>query len=187
MEIIDGHSGNNHVSARDIADINTAVFGAGDYILDVGNKFAYEIVTNNEIQIKDGIGICQGVRFLTPNNESDKVFIDNGTQAKFRNDLIVAKYKKDGTSAVESFELKVIKGTPADSAGAAKDPAVVTGNLRENEIEHDVKLYRVRLEGLNIAGIDTLFKIKKFPNITSGLKEQGYPEDARTGDIHILY
>lgn len=82
MKILDGHGIDDHVTARQIADANIATFGPGDYVLNVGEKFAYEIISNNKIQIKDGVGISQGVRFYTPKNKPDEMFIENGAQLK---------------------------------------------------------------------------------------------------------
>lgn len=188
MKIVDGHGDGEHVTARQVADTNIGIFGPGDYVLDVGDKFAYEIVTNNEISIGSGVGITQGVRFINQENEQNKVFIANGTQAKFRNDLIVAKYKKDGSTSIESFELSVVKGTPADSKSSVKDPVTVKGDLRNNALEHEVILYRVSLEGLNIVAVERLFEVlPRMGKITARPKALGLPVNPEDGDICILY
>ena len=57
----------------------------------------------------------------------------------------------------ESTEYAVIKGTP--STGAATDPSVTVGDIRTGAVLHEMKLYRVRLEGLNIVAVDQLFTV----------------------------
>ena len=85
--------------------------------------------------------------------------IDNGTQGMNRNDIIVRRYKKDEVSEEESTEYAVIKGTP--SSGEAVDPSVTTGDIRSGAILHEMKLYRVKLTGLNIVEVEPLFNILK--------------------------
>ena len=51
----------------------------------------------------------------------------------------------------------MIKGTPA--SGEAEDPAVTTGDIRSGALKHEMKLYRVKLNGLNIVAVEPLFKV----------------------------
>lgn len=156
MQIIDGYCGFNNVFADDIGQYNIAVFGGGDYVLPTGEKLGYELVSNNEIKIKDGLFITQGRRGVLKKGTTESCVIENGTQAENRNDLIVVEYAKDEATMVESHTLKVIKGTPGV---AAADPTTITGNIPGGAVKHQMPLYRVRLEGLNVVGVDQLFRV----------------------------
>ncbi len=70
------------------------IIGTGKYIFNIGNKFAYEIISNNLIRVKDGYGINQGRQFGIEHADYEECEIDNGLQGVKRTDLIVAKYKK---------------------------------------------------------------------------------------------
>lgn len=85
--------------------------------------------------------------------------IANGTQGMNRNDIIVRRYRKDESSEIESTEYAVIKGTP--NAGEALDPEVTIGDIRTGATLHEMKLYRVKIEGLNITAVEPLFNILK--------------------------
>lgn len=76
-----------------------------------------------------------------------------------RNDIIVRRYRKDESSEIESTEYAVIKGTP--NAGEALDPEVTIGDIRTGATLHEMKLYRVKIEGLNITAVEPLFNILK--------------------------
>ena len=90
-------------------------------------------------------------------NDYTDVTIANGSQGMNRNDIIVRRYQKSGSSEIESTKYAVIKGTP--STGTATDPSVTVGDIRTGAVLHEMKLYRVRLEGLNIVAVDQLFTI----------------------------
>ena len=62
MQIIDGYTGAPNIYADDIGQYNISLFGSGDYVLPVGEQLGYELVSNNEIKIKDGFFITQGRR-----------------------------------------------------------------------------------------------------------------------------
>lgn len=67
----------------------------------------------------------------------------------------MARYTRDKITDVESMQMIVLKGT---SSEAPTDPPYITGNVLAGASEDDMPLYRVRLEGLNIVGIDCLYE-----------------------------
>ena len=73
-----------------------------------------------------------------------------------RNDIIVRRYRKDEKTEIETVEYGVKKGTPASKA---TDPEVTTGDIRKGDLLHEMKLYRVKIEGLNIVAVEQLFEI----------------------------
>lgn len=177
MQIIDGYCGAPNIYADDIGEYNISMYGDGDYVLSVGEKLGYELVSNNEVKIKDGFFITQGRRGLIKKGDTESCVIENGTQAEKRNDLIVIEYAKDGITQKESHTLKVIKGTPGSEA---KDPDIVTGNISRGDILHQMPLYRVKLDGINVTAVEKLFKMGGIRDL-GGLKFQlvsALPPDA---------
>lgn len=154
--IIDGYTGEANIYADVIGEYNVALFGDGDYVLKVGENLGYSIVSNNEIDIKDGVYVIQGRRGYIEKGTLEVCRIENGNQSLKRNDLIVIEYSKDQSTLVESFKLKTIKGA-ADTD--AVDPETVYGNIRNGAILHQMPLYRVRIEGLNIVAVEQMFKL----------------------------
>ena len=154
-QIIDGYTLTPNIFAEDIGKHNISMYGSGDYVLSVGECLGYELVSNNEIRIKDGMFLTQGRRGLIKTGTADTCIIENGAQAVKRNDLIVMEYKKDEATLVESHTTKVIKGTPGTTA---VDPQIVTGDIQNGAVLHQMPLYRVKIEGLNIVAVEQLFE-----------------------------
>ena len=155
-QIIDGACDFNNISAEDIGEYNIAMFGYGDFVMAVGKELQYELVSNNEIQIKDGVFVTQGRRGVIKKGSVDKCLIENGTQNQNRHDLIVMEYAKDEATSFESHTVKVIRGTAAETA---TDPEIITGDIANGDLIHQMPLYRVKLEGLNIVSVEKLFTV----------------------------
>lgn len=156
MQIIDGYCNEPNIYADDIGEYNIALWGSGDYVLPAGEQLSYELVSNNEVKIKDGVFVMQGRRGVIKKGTTESCVIENGTQAENRNDLIVIEYAKDPFTLVESHTLKVIQGTPGESA---VDPDVVTGDIQAGDVLHQMPLYRVKLEGLNVVAVEQMFTV----------------------------
>ena len=126
-------------------------------MLSSGRKSEAQVLTNNSIRIFDAVYVIQGRRDVIAANDYTDVGIDNGAQGMNRNDIIVRRYTKDNSSEIEKTEYAVIKGTP--TSGTASDPSVPTGDIRGGALLHNMKLYRVKLNGLNIVAVEPLFKV----------------------------
>ena len=180
MQIIDGYCNEPNIFADDIGEYNTAIWGTRDCVLPAGERLGYELVSNNEIKIKDGVFSTQGRRGVIKKGATESCIIENGTQAENRNDLIVIEYAKDSSTLVESHTLKVIKGTPGE---VATDPDVVTGDIQAGDVLHQMPLYRVKLEGLNVVAVERLFSVG---NNAIG-KEFDPDKDYEIGDLTLQY
>ena len=180
MQIIDGYCNEPNIFADDIGEYNTAIWGTRDCVLPAGERLGYELVSNNEIKIKDGVFSTQGRRGVIKKGTTESCIIENGTQAENRNDLIVIEYAKDSSTLVESHTLKVIKGIPGE---AATDPDVVTGDIQAGDVLHQMPLYRVKLEGLNVVAVERLFSVG---NNAIG-KEFDPDKDYEIGDLTLQY
>ena len=183
MQIIDGYCGTPNIYADDIGEYNISMYGEGDYVLPVGERLGYELVSNNEVKIKDGLFITQGRRGLIKKGSTESCAIENGTQDEKRNDLIIIEYAKDGITQEESHTLKVIKGTPGAEAA---DPEITTGDIPGGDILHQMPLYRVKLDGLNVTAVEQLFEMGSIaPETVDPMvaTEPGFAADAKaTGD-----
>lgn len=156
VNLITGYAGEAHVTSQDDGAVNAGVIGNGKYVFNIGEKFAYETISNNLIRIKDGYMINQGRKIGIKVNDYEDVTIDNGLQSVKRSDLIVMRYTKNADTGIEIAEVVVIKGTSGDSY---VDPEHTTGDILNGDLIDDVLLYRVNLDGLNITSVTALFTV----------------------------
>jgi len=157
MHIITGRREASHITPRRDADYWAAIAGTKDdfVVAGVGHEFALEVVSNNEIVMSSGQLVMCGVRAAIDFGETETFAIKNGTQGTTRNDLIVCRYEKDMNSLFETTTEHVIEG-PNNSG----DPAVTTGDMSQGAVKHEMLLYRIRLNGINIVGVDKLFNVR---------------------------
>lgn len=157
MEIITGYTGKPHVTSEQDRDVNIGVVGEGSYVLQTGMQLAAEVSSNNEIKIRDGVLMHQGCTASIKKNTYDSLTIINGSQGMKRIDLIVARYEKNQDNGIESIDLKVIQGTPAESNPAA--PQYTEGDIQAGDYVADMPMYQVIIEGLNITEVKKMFKV----------------------------
>lgn len=155
MILVDGYNGGvAHITADQIRDHNIAMYGTGDYVLPVGDKFAYEIVNNNTINLSSGMVVMNGARAVTGYGKTETLTIENGTSGYKRADIIVAEYSKDNETLVESVTVKVVKGTLGSDYS---DPELVTGDIRAGATKRQMALYRVKVNGLSIEAVEKMW------------------------------
>lgn len=155
MNLVTGYVGSNHVTAADAGSFHAAIFGDGQYLLKRGQKLSATVVTNNQLRISDGDLVMQGRHVRINEGDYVDLTVDNGATDYNRNDLVVARYTKDASSGVEAVNLVVIKGTAV--TGTAEDPAYTIGDImNDGAVLNDMLLYRIKLEGLNIAAVELL-------------------------------
>lgn len=160
MEIVTGSTGEVHVTPIDDAVRNASVgYLDRKIVFDVYDVFAATIVANREIHVSSGYGENQGRIFKIDDGDYDSVPIENGTQGAKRADFIVARYSMDVQTGFEDISLAVIKGELSTTSYI--DPAYETGDINSaivsSTFHDDFPLYRVRLDGIQIVGIDRLF------------------------------
>ena len=168
MEIITGNTGKPHVTAEQDRDVNEGIFDTGSFVLKTGSQLAAELVSNNEIKVRDGVLVIQGCTAVIKKNTYDPVTIANGSQGMKRIDLIVARYNKNEETKIEEVMLKVIQGTP--NASTAAVPTYKTGDIQSGDLVADMPLYKVTLDGLNVTSVDKMFTvIPTLPELSSNL------------------
>ena len=156
MEIVTGHRGTPHITPYKVRDFNIGTVGAEDYVMNAGSELEAQLVSNNRIDIKDGSICMQGTHAVIPKNINDELTIENGMQGEKRIDLIVARYEKIVDSGVESVNTVVLQGTP--SKETPNVPGHVVGDIRNGDLKHEMPLYEVELDGINITEVRPVFK-----------------------------
>lgn len=157
MNIITGYKGEPHVTSQQLRDTNIGTFGGGAYILDVGSQMEATVVSANQVDIADGLLVAEGCTAEVARGTTESLAIDNGSQGMLRTDLIVARYTKVASTAVEAMALAVIKGTPAASNPAT--PAYNEGLIADGDTPVDFPLYRVNLNGISITSVERLVDV----------------------------
>ena len=156
MEIVTGHRGTPHVTPYKVRDFNIGIVGAEDYVMNGGSELEAQLVSNNRIDIKDGSICMQGTHAVIPKNINDELTIENGMQGEKRIDLIVARYEKVADSGVESVNTVVLQGTPSKESPIV--PGHVVGDIRNGDLKHEMPLYEVELDGINVIEVRPVLK-----------------------------
>lgn len=149
MRIITGYSGYEHITSNDDQALNQGIFGNGNYILDIGERFNATLTDATTVTIEDGDGVMQGVHFRIEPGTTEEIFISPGTTGYNRIDLICARYTKDAGTGIEDVSLAVIEGTPSDSTPSA--PSYNTGDILNGDLLVDFPLWTVTVTGLSPA------------------------------------
>lgn len=144
FEIVDGMTGQKHISSDDLSALNIATIGESNCVLNYGDNFKLTMTNANTATLGTGVGMVGGKRFW--NQTATSLTVQSGTQGQKRNDLVVARYAKT-SAGIESITPVVIKGTP--TTGTAADPEVTA---------NDLKLWRVPLDGISVGEPVKLFE-----------------------------
>lgn len=158
MNLVTGYRGQKHITSADVRKQNAMIFGEGQVVFTTDDTLKATIVSNNKITIGRGALSMNGAFAKLEANQD--MAIENGNQGRYRNDLIVARYNRDTGTGIESVNLVVVKGD--ESTTSAVDPTnkLYNGSVLDgSKSTVDMPLYRVRLNGINIAGVDTLFEL----------------------------
>lgn len=157
MKIIDGHTGESHVTSVEVAAYNEGITGVGDFVLPVADQFQATQLSNTEIQIGTGLALVGGIRCGNV-GETASALIQAGTVGAWRHDLIGIQYDRDPDTLIESCTLTTIQGENGTETSAA-DPDYDTGDIISGAESRFMPLYRVILDGVNIDSITPLFAV----------------------------
>lgn len=158
------------VSSRDDSFLYHVMSGMNG-LFKYGNQMDCTTVSANLLKIKDGIAQIQGRNFIIYPSETIDINIENGTQGNRRYDLIVLEFSK--TSNNESMEIKVVKGT--QTTGNPFDPQLVQQDTLSSGTIYQLPLYRIKLDGINIMGVDDLRKY--IPSLKASLQVVSETDD----------
>lgn len=164
-----------HIYAEDDAAIYQTIFGK-DGVCNIGSICAATIISNNKIEISDGVLCVGGHIARIPFGDYQQCEIANGQTGYNRNDIIIARFVTTGEQGIDTYTVEVIQGSAVSDE--AVDPELVQGNLYAGEKERMMPLYRVKIEGLSITGVEQLFEV--IPTISELRKEIEELEDKST-------
>lgn len=168
--LITGYGGEPHVTAENDRGINAAIFGAGRFVLPVGEQFRAEYIGNNTVRMYDGKLMDNGAAAGIPAGEHVDLLIPYTEQGQNRNDLIVFQYSQDSSTLIETGSFIVVSGTP--TTGTATDPALTQEDLLTNTAVFDqVPLWRVSVSGAAISAPVQLFKVSHVDDVALGAAE----------------
>ena len=152
MHLVTGKAGYEHVKASDHAALHAAIMGGGEFVLEGGEQFACQVISNNKVRIFDGEAMMQGRHIRIDRNTYEETTHENGAQGYKRIDLIVLTYTKSETTGVETVTLDVIEGTPAESNPSV--PEYVKGDILNNgELKNQMPLYQIPFDGYPLGNL----------------------------------
>ena len=156
VHLITGYKGKEHIQSKDARSFNAAMFGAGEFVMEIGEQIGASITNNNTVRVLDGDILMQGAHIRIETGTYEDLTVTTGTAGKKRIDLIVMTYEKDASQGTELAFLEVIKGT--ETEGTASVPEYTTGVLSEGALKNQMPLYKVEIEGVVLSTIEPLFK-----------------------------
>lgn len=157
--LITGYWGEPHVTAENDRGFNAAVFGAGKFVLPVGEMFRAEYIGNNTVRIHDGKLIDNGALAGIPTGNYIDLLIPEAGQGMKRNDLIIFEYSQNTSTLVESGVFKVLHGT--ETIETPVDPVLTENNLMIESTSFDqMALWRIPVSGVVISAPEILYSTK---------------------------
>lgn len=154
MRIVTGYKAEAHITSNDDQGRNQGIFGTDRCVLWVGNKMQTTASGANAVQIMDGEAVMKGVHFRIEPGVSETVSVQSAASGKYRADLIVARYTKNGTTGIESVDLVDIKGTEVSSQGAVEWPQYEDGDILGAGATCDMVMARLIVSNAGIISID---------------------------------
>ncbi len=144
-----------HILSEDDAAIYRGILGQ-DGVLNIGSKLKSTVLSNNKVRVGDGVLNVDGHIGRNAYADYEDLTIENGAAGQKRNDLIIASFSTTGSGGLDTYVLKVKKGV----AGSTEtDPEVTKQDIYAGGKLREYPLYRVKLDGLSIVGVEQLFKV----------------------------
>ena len=195
--LITGYWGEPHITPENDRGINASMFGAGKFVLPVGEKFRVEYIGNNTVRMYDGKLIDNGAAAGIPVGEYIDILIPNASQGMIRTDIIAFQYEKDPSTFIETGKFVLLNGEEVefdeDSVAetgelpAMPEPELITDDLLSDKaILDQFALWRIIVHEGNIhIGIDDYVEPRMFsfrPNtVFTSLKELGISDSDMQG------
>lgn len=176
--LITGYWGEPHVTSENDRGINAAIFGAGRFVLPVGEQFMAEYIGNNTVRVYDGKLIDNGAVAGIPAGEYIDLLIPEAGQGMNRNDLIVFQYSQDASTLIEKGVFMVLPGE--ETSGTASDPALSQQDILSNEATLDqMALWRVSVSSTVISTPVQLFEVHGLTNVDNTADAEKYVKFAQ--------
>lgn len=163
VHLVTGYAGQGHVTSADEGCFNAGICGLSKYALETGEQFKYNLESNNQITISSGDLVNQGRHFRIPYGTTETLTIENGSQGYSRIDVVVMRYERAAGTGIETSVLKIVKGTPHETAPSV--PALETGNIFSGDFVDEMPLYHIYITDLNVTEVEKVFSV--IPSLTS--------------------
>lgn len=158
--LITGYWGEPHVTAENDRGINAAIFGAGRFVLPVGQRFKAECIGNNLVRLYDGKLLDNGAAAGIPAGEHIDLPLSLASSGKKRNDLIIFQYRQDISTLVETGYFMVLQGE--ETVETPVDPVVVQSDLLSGKATLDqMPLWRIVVSDTEVSAPVQLFTLAK--------------------------
>lgn len=155
VHLVTGYAGTEHITSADDGSFNASFFGAGQFVMEIGNQCKASIIDNNTVRVLDGDILMKGRHIRINQNTYEDCLIETGTAGMSRNDLICMRYSKDATTGIEVAELVVVQGDSFE--GTPSDPEYTDGDILAGDNLNYMPLYRVKIVGVVLTEIECLF------------------------------
>ena len=145
-----------HYTAEDDAQLNRGLLSNRSGILESDNQLSCIKIDNNTVQLSSGLYAMQGYLISVLSGTSENLSLDSGTIGAFRKDLVIAEFVRGGGNVDDKYIFRILKGSPASSAGAATDPNLMQDDLTAGGTTRQEVLYRLIINGTNLEKIEEL-------------------------------
>lgn len=176
------------IYAENDAAIYQAILGDGDLLLNYGNNFSIDISSYNTVKVNSGLLAVQGHIGIIEVNDVQTLTLENGTSGVTRNDLIVAEFTATGNHGIDTFGLKVLKGSSDGSL-----PAVTAEDLNNGGKTRQFAIAKVTMTGLSVTSAEVIqTPATCMKDLLRALNERiscgtTQPSGGQDGDIYIMY
>lgn len=182
LNLVTGYKGQAHVRAKDDGLLNAIILGVGSFVADYGNKFSAKLLTDNKVEIGDGVLFQNGRMAILESTST--ISYQSGDPGYKRSDLIYAHYEINSSTGVESISIEYKKGSKGSTATM---PTYDNNSILNDPNKADFPLYRIDFDGTTASTPVKLFNVlNKGRNIYDGttLPDASALND---GDLFILW
>lgn len=173
IELVTGRAGTPHVDSSDMRALYAEIVGRTRYLLNDYEMGVAEMESANDCHLMPAELLVDGAH-VRITGDGETVHIDNGSSSYDRVDVVALHYVSTGSgdSRVESISLEVVKGTPVDTGGDAKDPAMPSGSATILDGSTDVYIpyVRVKLVGLSPQDPELIISKVNYNLSTAGIQ-----------------
>lgn len=171
-------SADPHITADDDAFIYQSPYSVKSGIM---GDLTCTKVDNNTVRLSSGGVMNRGHVLRIPDGEQLDLTVDSGASGYKRYDSVVAEFVKGGGEDADTFELKIVKGTPSTGTPAA--PTLIHSNLLNKGEKNQVELFRIYINEVSLSTItQPLDTLPTIPKITYGTAN---PSGGNDGDIYL--
>lgn len=163
MEIVNGYTGTENVTAAMDGNLYAGAFGRNCYVLDVGKKLDCTVASSNSVTIADGSLVMFGRHGYIKAGSTQTLSVTSGTTGYKRNDIVAAHYTANSSTGIEKIDLVVLKGTP--TTGTPADPSYSSDSILSGSTDSYMPLWRLPLDGITIGTPVRLFTVS--PSLAS--------------------